>query len=578
MRPASDNVWLHRFAVFTACWTFILIVAGGLVTSNEAGLSVPDWPLSYGSWMPPLVGNIRYEHGHRLVAAFVGLLTAGLAIWLWRSETRRWVRWLGLAALAAVVTQGVLGGLTVLFLLPPAVSIGHACLAQVFFCLTVTLALVTGGGWKHSSLPAADGARPPWSQICLLATVAAFVQLLLGAGVRHRLLGLAPHLAGAGALTLLALWILYRARARHRGQPALLRLAGMLAAVLLLQLTLGVGSYLVREATRGAAQPLPLTVWVTVAHVAFGALTLACCLLLTLDTGRLPATSGLSMGAIRDYAELTKPRVIWLILMSTAVGFYAAASGPLNALLLFHTLLGTALVAGGTAALNQWMERTSDAKMFRTQSRPLPAGRLRPARAFRFGLILSTAGVVYLAAAVNLLSGLVAAFTCLSYLLCYTPLKSRSRHATLAGAFPGATPILVGWTAARGAFTVEGWVLFGILFFWQFPHFLAIASLYREDYQRAGIRMLPVVDPTGPGTRRQIIGCTAALLLISAIPTVLGLAGQIYLWGALALGLAFLYFGVQAAIGRTKMQARRLLQASVFYLPLVYCLLVLDKQ
>ena len=279
---------------------------------------------------------------------------------------------------------------------------------------------------------------------------------------------------------------------------------------------------------------------------------------------------------MRDYLELTKPNVTWLILMSTGVGFYVGSPHPLGALLLlFHALVGTALVASGTGALNQWMEREVDGRMRRTQDRPLPAGRLNATRALWFGMALAIAGIVYLTATVNLLTGLLGAFTCSSYLLCYTPLKKRTPHSTLVGAFPGAMPILMGYAAATGRLTLEGWVLYGILFLWQFPHFLSIATLYREDYERGGIVMLPVVDREGAATRRQITGYTLALLALSAVPTLLGLSGVIYLGGTLALGLAFLYFGIGM---RTKLQARRLLQASVVYLPLVYILMVLDKR
>lgn len=283
---------------------------------------------------------------------------------------------------------------------------------------------------------------------------------------------------------------------------------------------------------------------------------------------------------MKDYLELTKPNVTWLILMSTAVGFYLASPGwSLNFLLLLHTVIGTALVASGTAALNMWMERVADGKMRRTQARPLPAGRMSPSHAFWFGLLLAIAGVAYLAVAVNLLTGFLGAFTCASYLLCYTPLKPRTPHSTLVGAFPGAMPILMGWTAVTGRLSVEGWVLYGILFLWQFPHFLAIAALYREDYERGGIRMLPVVDDArGTATGRQIIAYTIALLLVSILPTWLGLAGNIYLVGTLLLGLAYFYFGWEVATRYTRLQARRLLQASVVYLPLVYVLMILDKK
>ena len=279
---------------------------------------------------------------------------------------------------------------------------------------------------------------------------------------------------------------------------------------------------------------------------------------------------------MKDYLELTKPNVTWLILMSTGVGYYVGAAHPFSSLLLlFNVLLGTALVASGTAALNQWMERDVDGKMRRTQQRPLPAGRLDPDRAFWFGLTLSVVGTVYLVFAVNSLTGFLGAFTCSSYLLIYTPLKRHSPLSTFVGAFPGAMPILMGYAAATGRLTVQGWVLYGILFLWQFPHFLSIATLYREDYERGGIRMLPVVEPEGASTRRQIVGYTIALLLLSAVPTYLGFSGSVYLFGTVALGVAFLYFGIGM---RTRVQARRLLQASVVYLPLVYGLMVFDKQ
>lgn len=239
---------------------------------------MPDWPLSFGSLTPPWVGNIRYEHGHRMVAALVGLLTVCLAVWLWRREPRRWVRRLGLAALAAVVVQGVLGGITVLFLLPAPVSIAHASLAQGFFCLTVTLALVTGSGWQQ---PVRDG-PPPLAQLATATTVAAFLQLMLGAALRHNVFGVVPHLIGASAVAILAFWTVRRSLAIHAERPALLFPACALAALVAVQLTLGLAAWLVREGARDAAQPLPMVVWITVAHVAFGALTLATSLALAL--------------------------------------------------------------------------------------------------------------------------------------------------------------------------------------------------------------------------------------------------------------------------------------------------------
>ncbi|HUG80475.1 MAG TPA: heme o synthase [Bryobacterales bacterium] len=284
-----------------------------------------------------------------------------------------------------------------------------------------------------------------------------------------------------------------------------------------------------------------------------------------------------TQGSLLDYWELTKPSVVWLILMSTAVGCYMASSGSLPLLVIVHTMVGTALLAGGTGALNQWIEREADAKMRRTENRPLPAGRLRPLPAFWFGAFISAAGTIYLWAAVNPLAAFLGFLTLASYLGLYTPLKSRTPASTFVGAFPGAMPPLIGWVAVREAITIEGWVLFAMLFLWQFPHFYAIAWMYREDYQRAGIQMLPVVEPDGISTSRQIICYSLVLIPVSLAPAFLGMAGMFYAVSALLAGLVYLYFGILLARVKTGVQARRLLQASVFYLPLVYIFLMADK-
>jgi heme o synthase len=281
---------------------------------------------------------------------------------------------------------------------------------------------------------------------------------------------------------------------------------------------------------------------------------------------------------LSDYIELTKPNVTSLILMSTAVGFCLGSIHPLNFLLLIHTLIGTALVASGTAALNEFWERDVDAKMLRTRERPLPAGRMLPWKALWFGIMLAIVGVLYLAVLTNFLSSLLAALTLISYLFLYTPLKKRSSLCTLVGAFPGAIPPLIGWVAVRGEITLTGGILYLILFLWQFPHFLAIAWMYREDYARGGIAMLPVVEPNGESTGRQIVLFSVVLIPISLLPSLLGVTGPLYLVGALVLGIAFLHFGARAAMAKTTLQARRLLQASVVYLPLVYVLMLIDKK
>ena len=289
---------------------------------------------------------------------------------------------------------------------------------------------------------------------------------------------------------------------------------------------------------------------------------------------------------MKDYIELTKPRITWLILMSTGIGYFfglpkagnwwAFATGvPWWGLL--HTILGTGLIASGTAALNQWYERDADCRMRRTADRPIPAGRISPGRGLAFGVALSLAGFADLWLGVNLLAALLGLFTLLSYLFLYTPLKRRSWLSTTIGAFPGAMPPMIGFAAARGSITSEAWVLFAILFLWQFPHFYSIAWMYRDDYARAGIRMLPVVEPDGRSTARQIVLYGLALIPVSLVPSILGMSGRIYLIGALLLGLYFVYSGVRVALERTIMRARYVLMVSVFYLPLIYGLMLLDR-
>lgn len=281
---------------------------------------------------------------------------------------------------------------------------------------------------------------------------------------------------------------------------------------------------------------------------------------------------------LTDYLELAKPEVTALVVVSSMAGFYLAAQGSLHWLLLFHTLVGTALVSGGTAAFNELFERDDDARMRRTARRPLPAGRMAPRTALGFAAVLSAGGVAYLALLVNLLAGLLAFLTWASYLFLYTPLKKKTVWCTAIGAFPGAMPPLIGWAAARGTLSAEAWALYAILFFWQFPHFLSIAWMYREDYARAGILMLPVVDPEGTATGRQVVGHSLALLPIALLPTFLGMAGHVYFWGALLLGLAFLHSGWKLAAVPSNGHAKRLLHASVIYLPLLFALLMLDKR
>jgi len=284
---------------------------------------------------------------------------------------------------------------------------------------------------------------------------------------------------------------------------------------------------------------------------------------------------------MREYIALTKPRITWLILMSTGVGYFFGLkhpwSGRADWMLLLNTLVGTGLIASGTAALNQWYERKADALMRRTAHRPIPSGQLTAVQALWFGAALALAGFLELYFGVNSLTGFLGAITLGSYLFVYTPLKQRSHLSTVIGALPGAVPPLMGYAAAYGSLTGEAWALFAILFVWQFPHFLAIAWMYRDDYARAGIRMLPVVEPDGMSTSRQIVLYASTLIPVSLFPALLGMSGKIYLVGSLALGFWFLYTGVRVAFERTNVRARQVLLASVIYLPVIYGLMVFDR-
>ncbi len=278
-----------------------------------------------------------------------------------------------------------------------------------------------------------------------------------------------------------------------------------------------------------------------------------------------------------DLVALTKPRVVVMVLVTTLVGYYVALTGPPDYARMLHLLIGTLLAAGGTLALNQYRERDVDARMERTRSRPLPDGRLAPLEALVFGAAVTAAGSTYLAAFVNARAAAVTAAITLLYLFVYTPLKLRTPLCTIVGAVPGALPPVTGWVAAREDFAVGAWVLFGILFLWQLPHTLAIARLYREDYARAGVRVLPVVDEAGGSTERQIVTGSLALLVVSLLPTLIGMAGPLYFAGAFVLGAGLVSLGARQALEPSSPAARRVMFASLLYLPAVLALLALDK-
>ncbi len=282
-------------------------------------------------------------------------------------------------------------------------------------------------------------------------------------------------------------------------------------------------------------------------------------------------------GRARGYLSLTKPDVTFLVVMTTFAGYYMGVKGAIDWVHLAHAVFGTTLIGAGTSALNHWIERDSDALMRRTAMRPLPMNVLTTKQAFAFGTSLSVLGTVYLALTANVLASVLGLITCLSYLGLYTPLKKRTWLSTFVGAFPGAVPPLIGWAAAAGDLSVGAWILYAILFIWQFPHFYSIAWMYREDYGRAGIQMLPVVDRTGDSTFRQIQAYSAALIPVSLLPAVAGLATPLYFFGTLVLGVAMMLASLWASRTRSNNRAKWLMHATVAYVPLLFGLMIAQK-
>jgi len=292
--------------------------------------------------------------------------------------------------------------------------------------------------------------------------------------------------------------------------------------------------------------------------------------------GAEPAATAGVMEFLSPYIELTKPRITTLVLVSTALGFFLGTRGIESFALLAWTLLGTACTAGGSGALNHYFERDIDKCMKRTSARPLPAGLVKPATTMSYGLILIFVGLVILIMGVNLLTAFLALLTAFLYVVVYTPMKRLTWLNTSLGSIPGALPPVGGWAAATGTVTIEAWALFAILFAWQHPHFYAIAWIFREDYRRGGFKMLPVVEPDGKRMCRHIIGFSLLLMVASTLPTLFGLSGSLYLTGAMVLGSALLAAGITFSMSKSMGDARRLLRASVIYLPLLFILTVID--
>jgi protoheme IX farnesyltransferase len=570
---AEDNSVRHHVALVLVGATLGLIFIGGLVTSTHSGLSVPDWPLSYGRLMPRMVGGILFEHGHRMVAALVGLLTI-VTVVVFRRDPRAWVRRATWAALGLVIVQGVLGGLTVLLKLPKPVSIAHGAMAQTFFCLTVALAVWSSPAWKKNVVSSLSDSDIPLPHIALLLFLSLYVQLVLGTVVRHTGHAIGLHVVNAGLILFWVGWIFHRLTGEHMGDHILWRTALGIGGVYFLQASLGVVTLLSLTVASWTLHPAAAVFWTT-AHVMVGAALLGLSVaLLLLSWRRFPGI--FTSARVKDYLALTKPGISVMAAVTALAGFLLGSAGTLDGARLGHTALGTLLVSSGACALNMLFERDVDARMRRTESRPLPARRLHPGEALFLGVLLLSVGIVYLAGFVNGITAGVAGVTASLYLYVYTPLKKISALNTVFGAVAGALPPVMGWTAAAGRLEVGAWVLFSILFFWQFPHFFSLAWLYREDYARAGLSMLPVVEGNGIGTSRRIVATTVALLAASFLPVVFQSAGVVYAVSAGVLGTGLLVLGCHFSRDRSPLRARRLFLASVAYLPVLLAILVFD--
>lgn len=298
MSRRTYSPWLHRYAAFVSCATFLLIIAGALVTSNDAGLSVPDWPTSFGSFrMPRMVGGVKFEQGHRLVAGIVTILTVILALWIWRSDSRRWMRRLAAFSVLTILVQALLGGMTVLFYLPVTVSVSHACMAQAFFGLSVCMALFSGERWRWDEEKLDDSSAPSLRRLTAWTTILVFLQLMVGAGFRHHGFGIVPHMIGSVLVTAGVLWVGFRVFSRFQDEPRLRRPAAALVLLLVAQVSLGIASYVLKLGAAGAPQPLPPVVTVTTIHVAVGALLLVTSLIVTLQAFRL-TRGGLALAGL----------------------------------------------------------------------------------------------------------------------------------------------------------------------------------------------------------------------------------------------------------------------------------------
>jgi heme o synthase len=583
----------RRLAVVTIATTFVLIAVGGLVRATDSGLGCPDWPRCFGRLVPPAEFHAWIEHSHRLVASVVMALVAVLVVAAWRTGQERVVRRATVAALVLVLSQAVIGAFVVWWKLEAESVTLHLATALALVALLIFIGF--RARWP------ADRSRRQGQDRGFVRLVAAaagltYLQMLVGstvtgyhAGLAYPLNVLWPDLGPAVAriqlahrtlavvvgILVVATWLV--ARRRQRAHPTVTRLAGYAAGLVAVQIGLGVANVANR-----------LSALTVVPHLAVGALLWGTLFALLLHADRFtglpgrdpaepePAPARSARQSATAYFLLTKPRIIELLLVTTVPTMFIAARGVPSPWLMAATLFGGALSAASANVLNCYLDRDIDAVMGRTARRPLPAHRVEPADALRFGLVLGVAGFAWLWATVNLLSAVLATAAILFYVFVYTiGLKRRSTQNIVIGGAAGAVPVLVGWSAVTGRVDLPALVLFAIIFYWTPPHFWALSLRYKDDYAAAGVPMLPVVRGARE-TSTQILYYTVLLVAVTLLLYPAGRMGTVYLAAAVALGGAFIWRALELRRDLSGRRAIRLFSFSNTYLALLFCAMAVD--
>lgn len=612
--PQNPQPWqnlAHKLAWLCVALTLFMIAVGAMVTTTRAGDTNPGWSLRFWEWFATWWqsdGGRAWEDGHRVVGTVVGLAGIGLAVAMAKGNPGRPRRWLGLAALCLIALQGVIGGLRVLVVSDPAFrdvvldatgggldvelrravkAMLHGFTAQVIFAALCCVAVMCGRRWlgDHHAPRTPAGGTSRW--VAGITLGAALCQLALGTYVRQTGHGVMWHIGGATLVSLGVIASALRIMRHHPFGP--LRATAWASCVLLcVQVSLGLTPLLMTGGDMFVSEAASAVGLMRTAHVVCGATILALLSVQALWLFRLTGTpEGMVNSKAQDFEAavsgrghdllvLGKFRLSALVMVTVAAGYFIASPGMPHVVTLFATMAGVSLVAGGTGALNQYMERRRDALMDRTRNRPLPAGRMQPMTAFLLGSATVVAGAAMVAMWVNWLACALTLATSFIYLGIYTPLKTRTTANTLVGAIPGALPPMIGWVAATGEVQLGAFVLFAILFVWQLPHFWAIAWLYRNDYRQGGMKMLSTIDEEGGFVARQIVLWCVALMLTSLLPMFVGTASPKFGVAAILLGLGFLGSGLLHLRRRTRESARVVFLVSLLYLPALLGALLID--